>query len=106
MTMGISVTLYAGAAGISHHAWQVAYIAGILMMVGMAHAVSAIILRWPAQAAAAALWLGSGIAAYFVHGWTLFWLSVADMFLGLVVFGIYVMVRERQRGRPAVIGHA
>jgi len=103
--MGLAVCLYVAAAMIRHLTWQLSYIAGILMMVGLAHAISAAILRWRVQAAAAALWWAGGLATYFVQGKALLAIVIADMFLGLVVFGLYVMFLERRHETGAVAGH-
>jgi hypothetical protein len=104
--MGAAVTLYVAGAMIRHLTWQVSYVAAILMMLGMAHAISAMILRWRAQAVVAAVWWAGGVAAYFVRANVLFGLVVAEMLLGLVAFGMYVMVLEHKRGTAAVAGHA
>ena len=106
--MGLGVCLYVAAAMVRGFTWQLSYIAGILMMVGLAHAISAAILRWRVQAAAAALWWAGGVATYFAsgHGKLLLGIVVADLFFGLVVFGLYVMFLERRCGTGAVAGHA
>lgn len=104
--MGVALTLYVAAAMIRHLAWQVSYIAAILMMIGMAHAISAMILRWRAQGVVAAAWWAGGVATYFIGGQTLFGLVVGELFLGMVAFGVYVMVLEHRRGTGAVAGHA
>lgn len=104
--MGIALTLYVAAAMIRHITWQLSYISGILMILGLAHATSAAILRWRAQALVAALWWAGGVAIYFVPDPARVAIVAIEMFFGLVVFGLYVMARERRRGRPAVASHA
>lgn len=104
--MGAAVTLYVAGGMIGHLSWQISYVSAILMMVGLAHAISAVILRWWAQGVAAALWWAGGVATYFVRGAALFAVVVCVTFFGLVVFGLYAMLRERRRGMRAVAGHA
>src|SRR5207248_2544813 len=64
--MGIAMTLYVASAMIRHLAWQLSYISGILMILGLAHAISATILRWRAQGLVAAQCWAVGVAIYFV----------------------------------------
>ena len=104
--MGTGVLLYVAGAMARGVVFETSYVPAILMMVGMAHAISARILRWWAQAAAAAVWWIGGLATYFVRGEAEFWLVAAVMFFGLVVFGMYAMMRERRCGPPAVARHA
>ena len=78
---------------------QISYIVAILMFVGMAHAISALILRWPVQGAVAVLWWAGGIGMYFIGGDYFLAIFVAEMFFGMVLFGLYAMWldgRERQ----------
>jgi hypothetical protein len=104
--MGAAVTLYVAGAMIRHLTWQVSYVAAILMMLGMAHAISAMILRWRVQAMVAALWWAGGIALYFVPRPYPVVIFTLEMFFGMVLFGIYVMVRERRGGDGAGMCHA
>ena len=54
--MGIAIILYAAPAAVTHTIHQMAYIAAIFMFLGMAHAISAAILRWKVQGVVAGLW--------------------------------------------------
>jgi hypothetical protein len=104
--MGVTVLLYVAAAIVQHRAGQISYIAAILMFVGMAHATSALILRWAAQGAVAVLWWAGGIAAYFLPLDYFLTIFVAEMFFGMILFGLYAMWLDRgERGRRA-IAHA
>jgi len=97
--MGLTVILYVFAGLFQHKAWQISYIVAILMFVGMAHAISALILRWPVQGAVAVLWWAGGIGMYFIGGDYFLAIFVAEMFFGMVLFGLYAMWldgRERQ----------
>jgi hypothetical protein len=104
--MGVALTLYVAAAMVRHVTWQISYVAAILMMIGMAHAISAMILRWRVQAMVAALWWAGGIALYFVPRPYPLVIFTLEMFVGMVLFGIYVMVRERRGGNGAGMCHA
>lgn len=96
--MGLTVSLYCAAAMLHNSTWQVAYVSAILMFVGLAHAISALVLRWRAQGAIAAVWWLGGIATFFLSGVALYAIVVGEMFVGLVAFGIYAMLLERRRG--------
>ena len=104
--MGVALTLYVAGAMVQHVTWQISYIAGILMMIGMAHATSAAILRWRVQALVAGLWWAGGVALYFVPRAYVVAIFTVEMFVGMVLFGVYVMVRERRGGKGAELCHA
>lgn len=96
--MGVTLVLYCFSGMFSNHAWQASYIAAIFIIVGMAHAISAVILRWGMQAFIAAVWWAGGIAAFLLVSSIYFcYLFIAEMFFGMVVFGLYSMWLE-QRG--------
>jgi hypothetical protein len=104
--MGLASTLYSFAAIFHHDAWQISFFAGALMLVGLAHATSAMILRWAAQAFVAAVWWAGGLAAFFVpreYDTTIF---MVEMFFGMICFGLYSMWLERPRPTPQVQHHA
>ena len=44
--MGLAMGIYVASAILTHFTWQYSYVAGLLMMLGMAHAISAMFLRW------------------------------------------------------------
>jgi hypothetical protein len=95
--LGIAMLLFVGGGMLSGFTWQVSYMAGLLIMVGMAHAVSAIVLRWVGQGVFAALW-GIGGAAMFLdpthrQGDLI---MLVELCVGMIVFGIYTMVLERR----------
>lgn len=104
--MGITLILYCFTAIFTHHAWGHQYMAAIFMTVGLAHAASAIILRWRAQGAVAVLWWAGGLACFFVSGnWWLVIFAV-EMLFGMVLFGLYGMYLERRTPPPSVAIHA
>jgi len=104
--MGIAIILYVTPAIVRHDAGQDTYIAAIFMFLGLAHATSAVILRWRAQGVVAATWWIGGIATYFVRMDYVLLIYVAEMFFGMVVFGLYAMMLERRRATALVQHHA
>ncbi|HEY5054911.1 MAG TPA: hypothetical protein VII58_02050 [Acidobacteriaceae bacterium] len=96
--MGVTLSLYCVTGIFTHHGGGVAYLAAIFMIVGMAHATSAIILRWRAQGAVAALWWAGGVAVFFLP-LTRHWpetIFALEMLFGMVFFGLYMMFLERR----------
>jgi hypothetical protein len=97
--MGIGVSLFAISGGIADRAEHgiALYLAAILFFVGMAHAISALILRWAAQGMAAAVWWGGGIAILFASSpEVMLEIFLGATFFGQIVFGLYAMVLERR----------
>jgi hypothetical protein len=93
--MGVALTLYCFSGIVSHNAFQTSYIAAIFMVVGMAHAISAWILRWTAQGLVAAVWWLGGVSVFFVPTENYFVpLFIGEMFFGMVLFGLYAMWLE------------
>jgi hypothetical protein len=101
--MGVTMCLYCFSGALAHRANGIAYLAAVFMMLGMAHSISAVILRWGVQGGVGALWLGGGVACYFVPGRWLNWLFLIEMVVGMVVFGLYAMMLERRRARQAPV---
>jgi hypothetical protein len=102
--MGLATTLYVAAGMVRHLTWQYSYIAAIFMMIGLAHAISAMVLRWRAQGVVAALWWAGGIAMFFAHsGNEIFVVFPLEMFFGMVLFGLYGMWLDR-RGSNSLKG--
>jgi hypothetical protein len=95
--MGAGVTLFAFSAVAAHRADSAVYISAILFFVGLAHATSAVILRWGVQGAVAAIWWGSGIATLFVQSpWVTLAIFLTASFFGMILFGLYAMMLERR----------
>jgi hypothetical protein len=94
--MGVSLILYCFTANFMHRAGGPAYIAAIFMIIGFAHAASALILRWRMQGAVGALWWGGGLACFFAP-WTWFVpIFCIEMLFGMVFFGLYAMLLEHR----------
>jgi hypothetical protein len=106
--MGIGITLFSIACAVSHQVAGPVYISAVLFIVGLAHATSALTLRWVAQGIAAAVWWTCGIVAlFFTKPEQLFFIFMFATFFGMILFGIYAMLRERRRFvPPAVPRHA
>jgi len=104
--MGLTILLYVAAAIVEHKAGGIAYIAAILMFIGMAHATSAIILRWRAQGFVAAVWWAGGVATFFIPRDYFLALFVAEMVFGMILFGLYGMWLDRRGPTALVQNHA
>ncbi len=106
--MGIGVSLFAFSCVFTHHIASPVALSGILFLVGLAHATSALILRWVAQGIAAAIWWIAGIAALiFTQPADLLAIFLLATLLGHVAFGLYVIAIEHRRAAPpAVPSHA
>lgn len=104
--MGVTALLYVAAAIVGHGTGHIAFVAAILMFVGMAHATSALILRWPAQGAVAVLWWAGGVVLYFLS-WEYFEaIFIGEMFFGMILFGMYGMWLDRRDGQGRASAHA
>jgi hypothetical protein len=102
--MGVTLAIYISSAMMRHYAWQYSYIAALLMIVGMAHAISAVILRWRAQGIVAAIWWMGAIAVFSARSYRDVQLIMfLEMGLGMTLFGLYAMMLNRSndggRGR-------
>ena len=96
--MGLALAIYCMTALFTHFAWQYAYLAALLMIIGLAHAASAIILRWPVQGIVAGIWW-AGAVAIFISGNSFGicvtqWIFLIEMCFGMIAFGVYVMFLE------------
>jgi hypothetical protein len=94
--MGLTAMLYFAGAMIEQKAWQISFVAAMLMFVGMAHGISAMILRWKAQGLVACVWWIGGVAMFFLPD--RYWLNifVGEMCFGMIGFGLYAMWLERR----------
>jgi len=95
---GAGITLYVIGAIASSHGRQPAYFAAIMFFIGLAHGISARILRWVAQGLAAGIWWAGGVAMFFftTQNETLA-IFLTTSFFGMILFGLYAMVLERRR---------
>ncbi len=104
--MGLTLILFCFTAIFTHHAWGTPYVASIFMTIGLAHAASAIILRWRVQGLVAALWWAGGIAAFFLPDAWFMGVFCIEMLFGMVFFGLYAMWLERRTPPPTVVVNA
>jgi hypothetical protein len=97
---GSGMGIYIATAMITHFDWQYSYMAAILMMIGMAHGISAMLLRWPMQGLAAAVYWAGGVAIFAFNSGKatniIWWI---EMGLVMIVFGLYAM-RVEPTGGP------
>jgi hypothetical protein len=101
------ITLYVIGANASGHGTQPAYYAAIFFFIGIAHGISARILRWGAQGLAAAVWWAGGIAMFFFTMRNeILAIFLIAAFFGMIVFGLYAMMLERRRAAEMVQAHA
>ena len=98
--MGIALAIDFSSANARHLAWQLTFTAGTLIVVGMAHAISASILRWRVQGIVACIWWAGAVAVLFAHSrWEMNLVLLVEMGLGMIVFGLYAMTMERRYSR-------
>ena len=94
--IGGGIVLYLIAAIVSGHGKEPGYLAAVLFFNGLANGVSARILRWWPQGAAASVWWGCGTAMLFFTTRTEeLALFVTATFCGMILFGLYAMWLER-----------
>ncbi len=106
--MGLTLVLYCFTAIFTHNTGGRGYLAAIFVIIGMANATSAIILRWGMQGAVAVLWWAGGLSFFFVP-FTLHWfvgVFSLEMLFGMVFFGLYAMWLERRTPPPTVAVNA
>ena len=89
----------------SGHWGQVSFLAGMMLLIGLAHAISAMILRWQGQALVAALWWMGGFAVFFVPPGYRMGIFAAEMFFGFFCFGLYAMMLDRKTAATTVPRH-
>jgi hypothetical protein len=75
-------------------------------MLGMAHAASAIILKWKMQFACAIIWLAAAVISVFGTDNRAVDIFLAATFFGQIVFGIYAMVLDSRRRKQREAAHA
>ena len=105
--MGIAISLYIVAAIVGHHTRETAFFAAMLFFVGLAHSISAMILRWWGQGIVAAIWFAGGVADFFfTRPSESIGIFLAATFFGQILFGLYAMMLDRRRVANSVQHHA
>jgi len=97
--MGVALAIYVACAMVRHLTWQYSYIAALLIIVGLTHAISAMLLRWPVQGVVAAIWWAGAVAAFCARSQKdVQLIMLLEMCLGMIAFGLYAMWLERRNG--------
>jgi hypothetical protein len=97
--MGLAMGIYVACAILTHFSWQYSYVAALLMMLGMAHAISAMFLRWKMQGLVAAVYWAGGVAIFVCNSWRATnAIMLIEMGIVMVLFGLYAMWREPRGG--------
>jgi hypothetical protein len=105
MAFGISVFLFCFSLGASPHFQFNTLIAAVEVSLGAANFASAITLRWNLQGAVGMLWWAAGIVTLFVATHLVLPILAAVTLVGMIGFGLYLMVRQ-SRDRRARASHA
>ena len=96
--MGLAMGIYVASAILTHFSWQYSYVAGLLMMLGMAHAISAMFLRWRMQGLVAAVYWAGGVAIFVCNSWRATnAIMLFEMGVVMILFGLYAMWKEPRR---------
>jgi hypothetical protein len=106
IAIGISLFVYGMSAGISGRSDLQTFVAVIGVMVGAANAISSMILKWPAQFAAAIVWWACAVASQFVTPSQCSVIFLVAIFLGQIVFGAYMMIAEARERKAQSTGAA
>jgi hypothetical protein len=105
--VGLGIFVYAFPVAYSGHGEAQSFMAGIEVLLGVAHIGSGRMLRWPTQVAVGGLWWATAIASCFVSSRTVAILFLAATFVCNIGFGIYLMIREsRDKARAGEVQHA
>ena len=103
---GLAMVVYLGPGIMMHDTGWFFYVPTIFMFLGLAHAISAIILRWWVQGVVAGLWWAGEIAVGFFAFDYMRKIFVAEMVVCMVLFGLYAMWLERQGAAAEGLHHA
>jgi hypothetical protein len=96
--MGLAMGIYVASAMMTHFDWQYSYIAGLLIMLGMAHAINAMFLRWRMQGLVAAVYWAGAVAIFVCNsGRATHDIMLFEMCIVMILFGLYAMLRESHR---------
>ncbi|PYP86306.1 MAG: hypothetical protein DMG65_19110 [Candidatus Angelobacter sp. Gp1-AA117] len=78
-----------------------AFMVVLFALMGIANMSSGIILRWRTQQVLGAIWWAGAIMLMFVSDKTALWLFIAMTLVAELLFGIYLMIREKADLRHA-----
>lgn len=100
-----AIFLFAFSGAISGHSEPHIFLCGIEILIGLANAASAFILRWRLQFLVALVWWGCGVASCFVAADHLIPVLIVGTLIGNIGFGLYLMHRE-STDRRLQVSHA
>lgn len=106
ISFGISIFLLMMSLGISGKLESHASVAIVSAMLGMGNAASSMILKWKLQFACAVVWWATAVSACFTSDTQTSIVFLVAIFLCLIVFGIYCMIREAQLRKQAGASNA
>ncbi|HSB75418.1 MAG TPA: hypothetical protein VLC12_07190 [Terriglobales bacterium] len=106
MASGVAMLIVFPALSATGRIDQHGFVAVVAAILGLANAASGMILRWKTQLACALVWWAASVAACFGSARELLGLFLAAVFVCQIVFGIYVMICESQRGARSGVAHA
>lgn len=102
---GISMFLLFFALGLTGHLNDArVFVAVISAMLGLTNAATGLILRWKLQVGCAAVWWAAAVGACFVKQGQAMIIFIIAIFISMIGFGVYGMVRdggEKAHGSPA-----
>lgn len=105
LSLGVSLTLLGFLGNAAGVLTGRAFLVVFFCLMGFTYTATGLILRWRVQWGIGLLWWAAAIAALYGPDWLLGWLFLVSVFLGEVVLGLYLMVREkadmRQHARAA-----
>lgn len=103
--VGIALFLFCFSAGISGHAEPHTFVAAVETLLGVAYFSGAMVLHWHTQFWVAGTWWAAAVATCFSPVEWIIPILVAATLIGMIGFGLYLMVREH-RDRQRSLGHA
>ncbi len=107
VSIGWALFIFCFATSATGH-WEThASLAAIESFLGAANMASGILLRWRAQASVGILWWAAAIATCFVSANQVGWIFIAITVVGMIGFGLYLMVLEsKAKSGTQKVAHA
>ena len=106
-SIGVALFIFCFATSGTGH-WEThASLAAIESFLGAANMASGILLRWRVQAAVGILWWAAAIATCLVPASQVGWIFIAITVVGMIGFGLYLMVLEsKAKSGTQKVAHA
>lgn len=107
VSMGAALFIFCFSTAFTGH-WEIhASTAAIETFLGAANLASGILLRWRVQASVGILWWAAAIGTCFVTASQVGWIFIAITVVGMIGFGLYLMVLEsRAKSGTQKVAHA